>query len=144
MAADQPEEAQILAALNASSDGTLTGRMGIIFTAASAQRVAATMPVLGNTQPFGLLHGGASAVLAETVGSVAASLHGAPDRYPVGIELTCSHHRSARSGLVTGETAPLSLGRTLASYAISITDDSGALVCTARLTCLLRDVPQPA
>lgn len=119
--------------------GALAAAMGVVITEASAAQVAATMPVEGNTQPYGLLHGGASAVLAETVGSIAAAIHGGPGRYPVGIELSCSHHKSARSGLVTAVARPVSLGRTLATHIIEITNDQGQLVCSARLTCLLRD-----
>jgi 1,4-dihydroxy-2-naphthoyl-CoA hydrolase len=143
VAGDLPESV-ILDALALTSAGTLVERMGIAFISASADCVVGRMPVEGNTQPYGLLHGGASAVLAETLGSVAAGLHAAPDRYPVGIELSCTHHRSARSGSVTGTAVALTRGRTLATYGITITDDEGVLICTARLTCLLRDAaPQP-
>lgn len=138
MTAELPESV-ILDALALTSAGTLVERMGITFVSASADRVVGRMPVEGNTQPYGLLHGGASAVLAETLGSVAAGLHAAPERYPVGIELSCTHHRSARTGSVTGTAVALTRGRTLATYAITITDDEDSLICTARLTCLLRD-----
>jgi uncharacterized protein (TIGR00369 family) len=98
------------------------------------------MPVDGNTQPFGLLHGGASCALAESLGSVGASMHAAVTfgGYAVGIEISATHHRSARAGLVTGVATPLHLGGTVATYDIVITDDAGDRVCTARLTCLLR------
>lgn len=115
--------------------GALAERMGIEFESASAERVVASMPVEGNTQPMGLLHGGASAALAETVGSVAAVLAGQPERIPVGIELSCTHHRSARSGRVHATATPLSTGRTLGTYDIDIRDDEGRRICTARLTC---------
>ena len=72
--------------------------MGIKITEASPQRVVGTMPVAGNTQPYGLLHGGASCVLAETLGSVGAALHAGPDKFTVGIEINATHHRAARSG----------------------------------------------
>src|SRR6478735_4668618 len=85
-----------------STAGTLLERMGIEVTELSAQRAVGTMPVAGNTQPFGLLHGGASAVLAETLGSYAAQVHAGPGRAAVGIELNATHHRAARSGSVTG------------------------------------------
>jgi 1,4-dihydroxy-2-naphthoyl-CoA hydrolase len=128
----------------ADSAGSLADRMGIILLEASADRVVATMPVEGNTQPFGLLHGGASAVLAETVGSIAATLHAQRlhGGYALGVELSATHHRSARSGLVTGVATPLHLGGSVASYEIVIKDDNGDRVCTARLTCLLRRVPR--
>jgi len=137
-----PDGPVTAAALNGRL-GPLSAGMGIRFTNADAARLEATMPVAGNTQPFGLLHGGANAVLAETLGSVAAMLHGAPLRYPVGIELNCSHHRSARQGSVHGVCTPLSLGRSLTSHVISISDDDGRLMCTARLTCMLREFSPP-
>ena len=120
--------------------GVLPERMGIVVTEASAQRVVGTMPVEGNTQPFGLLHGGASCVLAESLGSLGASLHAmeAFGGYALGLEISASHHRSARSGLVTGVATPLHLGGSVATYEVIITDESGDRVCTARLTCLLR------
>ncbi len=120
--------------------GGLGERMGIEWLEVGSERTVARMPVAGNTQPFGLLHGGASAVLAESVGSVASNMHAGEGRFAVGIELSCTHHRSARDGYVTAVATPLSLGRTLASYDIVITDEEGERICTARLTCLLRDV----
>jgi len=120
--------------------GALCERMGVHLLEARKGRVVATMPIEGNTQPFGLLNGGASAVLAETLGSIAAALHAGPGRYPVGLDLNCTHHRSAREGLVTGVATPLSEGRTIASYDIKITDDAGRAICSARLTCLIRDL----
>ncbi|MDR8409504.1 hotdog fold thioesterase [Nonomuraea sp. 3-1Str] len=120
-------------------EGTLPHRMGIEFVEAAPERVVGRMPVEGNTQPYGLLHGGASAVLAETLGSVGAALHAGPERIAVGIEINATHHRSATSGHVTGVATRLHGGRTLATYHIEITDDQGRLVCTSRLTCMLRD-----
>jgi 1,4-dihydroxy-2-naphthoyl-CoA hydrolase len=122
----------------AMGQGDLGERMGIEWLELDVDRTVARMPVAGNTQPFGLLHGGASAVLAESVGSVASNMHAGAGRYAVGIELSCTHHRSAREGYVTAVGTPLSLGRTLASYEIVITDEAGARICTARLTCLIR------
>ncbi|WP_080047014.1 PaaI family thioesterase [[Actinomadura] parvosata] len=113
--------------------------MGIEFLEVTPERVAGRMPVEGNTQPYGLLHGGASAVLAETLGSVGAAVHAGPERIAVGIELNATHHRSASSGYVTGVATRLHGGRTLATYDIEITDEQGRRVCTARLTCMLRD-----
>ncbi|MFE0459355.1 PaaI family thioesterase [Kitasatospora sp. NPDC058965] len=118
--------------------GALCDRMGIRIQEASADRVVGTLPVEGNTQPYGLLHGGASAVLAESLGSTAAALHGGPTKYPVGVDLNCTHHRSVRSGLLTGVATAAHLGRTMATYEIVITDETARRVCTARLTCLLR------
>ncbi|MDX3576346.1 hotdog fold thioesterase [Streptomyces sp. FL07-04A] len=122
------------------SAGHLGTRMGVQILEASADRVVATMPVEGNTQPYGLLHGGASAVLAETIGSVGAMLHGGSSKIAVGVDLNCTHHRGARSGLVTGVATPVHRGRSTATYEIVISDEQERRVCTARLTCLLRDV----
>lgn len=121
--------------------GQLADRMGIEILEASPARMVGRMPVEGNRQPFGLLHGGASVVLAESLGSLGAALHGGPDRYPVGIEVSASHHKAATDGHVTAVATAITLGRTLATYEIVITDDEGARTCTARLTCLLRDRP---
>lgn len=124
-----------------SVDGTLVERMGMQILEAAADRTVARMPVAGNTQPYGLLHGGASAALAETVGSVAAALHAGEGRIAVGVDLNATHHRSVRDGWVTAVATPLSLGRSLASYEVVVTDGDGHRVCTARLTCALRDRP---
>ncbi|MEE1942194.1 hotdog fold thioesterase [Streptomyces sp. TRM 70361] len=126
------------------SAGHLGERMGLTITEASPEKVVGTLPVEGNTQPYGLLHGGASAVLAETLGSVGAMLHGGPGRLAVGVDLSCTHHRSLRSGTVTGTAVPLHRGRTTATYDIAVTDEQGRRVCSARLTCLLRDAPADA
>jgi 1,4-dihydroxy-2-naphthoyl-CoA hydrolase len=123
------------------AEGTLAGRMGISIVSASAERVVATMPVAGNTQPQGLLHGGASCVLAETAGSLGAFLHAGGDRTVVGIEISATHHRGARDGEVTAVATLVHGGRTLATYDIAVTDASGHRVCTSRLTCLIRDQP---
>ncbi|MBO1335414.1 PaaI family thioesterase [Streptomyces sp. VRA16 Mangrove soil] len=123
------------------SAGHLGTRMGIEIKEASADRVVGTMPVEGNTQPYGLLHGGASAVLAETLGSVGSMLHGGIRKVAVGVDLNCTHHTSARSGLVTGVATPVHRGRTTATYEVVITDEQDRRVCTARLTCLLKDSP---
>ncbi|MCA6091752.1 hotdog fold thioesterase [Streptomyces sp. SCA3-4] len=121
------------------SAGHLGERMGVHVAEASPERVVGTMPVEGNTQPYGLLHGGASAVLAETLGSVGAMLHGGPGRIAVGVDLNCTHHRGVRSGLVTGVATPVHRGRTTATYEVVVTDEQGKRVCSARLTCLIRD-----
>jgi 1,4-dihydroxy-2-naphthoyl-CoA hydrolase len=135
-----PVDLETLAAAAAASPGSLPERMGIVFTEVTPERVVGTMPVDGNTQPYGLLHGGASCVLAETLGSVGAALHAAREHggIALGIEISATHHKAARSGLVTGVATPLALGGSVATYEIVITDESGARLCTARLTCLLR------
>ncbi len=121
------------------SAGHLGERMDIRILEASAERVVATMPVEGNTQPYGLLHGGASAVLAETLGSVGAMMHGGIIKIAVGVDLNSTHHRGAGSGLVPGGATPVHRGRSTTTYEIVISDDQDRRVCTARLTCLLRD-----
>ncbi|MDI2126258.1 hotdog fold thioesterase [Yinghuangia seranimata] len=117
---------------------TLGTKMGIVVQEASVERLVATMPVEGNIQPYGLLHGGASCVLAETLGSIGSAMHAGPDAIAVGIEISATHHRSATSGLVTGVATPIHLGRTLATYEIVITDEAGKRVCTSRLSCMIR------
>jgi uncharacterized protein (TIGR00369 family) len=117
--------------------GALNERMGIELLEISAERVVGTMPVEGNTQPFGLLHGGASVVLAETLGSIGSGLHAHPDRVSVGIDINATHHRSATSGTVTGVATAIHLGRTMASYEVVVTDERGKRVCTSRITCAL-------
>lgn len=114
--------------------------MGIAVLEATPERVVGTMPVEGNTQPLGLLHGGASAVLAETLGSFGAVMHGSTIGRPlaVGVELNATHHKGVRAGTVTGVATPVHRGGSLATYEIVITDDKGDRVCTARLTCFLR------
>jgi uncharacterized protein (TIGR00369 family) len=114
-------------------------KLGIELVSLSHDEVVGTMPVAGNRQPYGLLHGGASAVLAETLGSTLAALHTLPERFPVGLELACTHHRSATSGLVTGVARPLHVGRSTSTCEIVISDEEGRRVCTAKLTCLHRD-----
>jgi 1,4-dihydroxy-2-naphthoyl-CoA hydrolase len=118
----------------------LAGRMGIKLLEMSPERVVGTMPVAGNTQPFGLLHGGASCVLAETLGSVGAVLHAARagGGVALGIEINATHHRSVSEGGVTGVATAVHLGRTVATYEIEVTDGTGARIATARLTCLIR------
>lgn len=129
-----------------STAGTLVERMGIEVTSATAERVVGTMPVAGNTQPYGLLHGGASAVLAESLGSVGAALHAGPGRMALGVDLNATHHRSARPGpdgaaTVTGVATAVHLGRSSAVYEVVVTDERGRRVCSARLTCAVLDVP---
>src|SRR2546427_7510040 len=107
-----------------TAEGTLAHRMGIKILSASGTEVVATMPVAGNIQPYGLLHGGASCVLAETLGSLAAALHAGPDRITVGVEINATHHRAATAGHVTGVTTRLYGGRTLPPPQNVITADA--------------------
>jgi 1,4-dihydroxy-2-naphthoyl-CoA hydrolase len=136
---DPEMEQRIREAFDGAGPESLVRRMGITIVEASADRVVGTMPVAGNTQPYGLLHGGASCVLAETLGSLGSALHAGPGRVTVGIEISASHHRGAASGEVTGVATRLHGGKTMTTYEIVISDDRGRRVCTARLSCLLRD-----
>jgi uncharacterized protein (TIGR00369 family) len=130
------------ALLESLARGALTDLMGVRLIHAAPDLMIGTMPVEGNTQPYGLLHGGASCVLAESLGSVGAALHGAQfGKIPVGVEINATHHRGATSGLVTGTARPLHLGSTLATYEVVIVDEQARRICTARLTCLLRPAP---
>ncbi|MCI0382981.1 PaaI family thioesterase [Streptomyces sp. CNQ085] len=126
------------------SAGRLGERMGLVITHAAPGKVVGTLPVEGNTQPYGLLHGGASAVLAETLGSVGAMLHGGPTKIAVGVDLNCTHHRGLTSGTVTGTATPVHRGRSTTTYEIAVTDERERRVCSARLTCLLREAPEGA
>jgi uncharacterized protein (TIGR00369 family) len=132
-------EQQIIAMFNDPDNDTLPGRMGIRILEASAQRVVGTMPVEGNTQPYGILHGGASCVLAETLGSLGSALQAGPGRVTLGIEISATHHRPARSGVVTGVATLVHGGRTMSTFDIVISDEQGRRTCTARLSCLHRD-----
>ncbi|HWU31535.1 MAG TPA: hotdog fold thioesterase [Marmoricola sp.] len=118
--------------------GALNERMGLQILEATAERVVGTMPVEGNTQPYGLLHGGASVVLAETLGSIGSALHGAANNMvAVGVDINATHHRSATSGVVTGTATPIHLGRSSACFEVAITDERGKRICTSRITCAL-------
>lgn len=117
--------------------GALDKKMGIEIIEASPERLVATMPVEGNTQPIGLLHGGANVVLAESLGSIGTQLHAGADRKIVGVDINATHHKSATSGIVTAVATAISLGKTLCSYNIEIKNDKGERTCTARITCLI-------
>lgn len=112
-------------------------RLGISVTAASVDEVCGTLPVAGNEQPFGALHGGASVVLAESLASIGSALQAGPDHSVVGIEVNATHHRAARTGVVTGRAVPLHRGRRVATWQVEMRDSDGKLTCTARVTCLL-------
>lgn len=123
--------------------GALNDKMGVRFVEVSPERIVATMPVEGNTQPYGLLHGGASVVLAETLGSVLSALHAEPlGKLAVGVDINATHHRSATSGLVTGTATPVHRGRSMVSVEVVVTDDRDRRVCTARITCALISTDQ--
>ena len=126
--------------LSDSGGGALTRKMGIEFLELSAELSIATMPVEGNTQVIGLLHGGAHVVLGESLGSISSAIHAGPGRYAVGIEINASHSRSVTSGVVTATCTALSLGRTLATHEIVIRDEQGRRLSTVRMTNMLLDV----
>ncbi|MEY3168716.1 MAG: PaaI family thioesterase [Candidatus Nanopelagicaceae bacterium] len=117
--------------------GALDKKMGIEIIEASPERLVGTMPVEGNTQPIGLLHGGANVVLAESLGSVGTQLHAGPSRRIVGVDINATHHKSATTGLVTAVATAITLGKTLCSYNVEITNENGERTCTARITCLI-------
>lgn len=144
MSHDSPDLMPLVAQMTALNPNSLLQRMGIEVTEASPERIVATMPVEGNTQPYGLLHGGASVVLAETLGSIGSAIHAGPDRIVVGTDINATHHRAARTGLVTGVATPVSLGKTLCSWEIVVSDEEGRRVCTSRITCLVREAPPGA
>ena len=126
-----------LAAIQARGIGALDKKMGIEIIEASPSRLVGTMPVEGNTQPIGLLHGGANVVLAESLGSIGTQLHAGADRKSVGVDINATHHKSATSGKVTAVATAITLGRTLCSYNVEITNENGERTCTARITCLI-------
>ncbi|MBO9873286.1 MULTISPECIES: hotdog fold thioesterase [Xanthomonas] len=129
-----------LAALNADCRDTLIAHLGIVFTEAGPDWLRATMPVDARTrQPYGLLHGGASVVLAESLGSTAGNLCVGPGRICVGLEINANHLRAARSGVVTGTARPLHVGRTTQVWEIHIEDAAGKPVCVSRLTLAVVD-----
>jgi uncharacterized protein (TIGR00369 family) len=133
----QPDKPDYLAIIRERGSGLLDQKMGIEILEASPERLVGRMPVEGNTQPIGLLHGGANVVLAESLGSIGTQLHAGRDRMIVGVDINATHHKSARSGYVTGVATALSLGKTMCSYQIEITNEDGQRTCTARITCLI-------
>jgi 1,4-dihydroxy-2-naphthoyl-CoA hydrolase len=124
--------------------GTLIERLGIEFLEVGPDRMVARMPVEGNTQPFGLLHGGATASLCETVASVGTAIAAGPEKLAVGIELNVNHLRSVRTGFVTCVAEPLTVGRSIAVWDMRVRDDAGRLVAVSRLTLAVRDSSPPA
>ena len=117
--------------------GALNEKMGFELLKMKPEEVIGRMPVVGNTQPYGLWHGGASCVLAETLASLGSFMYAQPERISVGVDINATHHRSVTAGWVTGTATALHLGRSVASYEIVITDDADRRVCTARVTCQL-------
>lgn len=120
--------------------GDLVAKMEIQFTDIGARRTTATMPVAGNTQISGLLHGGAHLVLAETLGSFSAAIHAGADGQALGIEIGATHHRGIESGTVTGTCTAIHLGQTLTTHEVVMTDEQGRRLSTARITNLIRRI----
>jgi len=135
---DVAKSAHALEIMQRRGLGDLADRMGIVLKELSAEKAVATMPVSGNTQPLGVLHGGAHAVLGESLGSFAANVHAHPWGYAVGIEINATHHSSATEGVVTGTCTAVKLGRSLTSHEIKVTDEAGILLSTIRITNFLR------
>jgi 1,4-dihydroxy-2-naphthoyl-CoA hydrolase len=130
---DRPDIPAEYAELNSALDT----KMGFELLSLTPERVVGRIPVAGNTQPYGLWHGGASCVLAETLASLGSFMYAQPDKISVGVDINATHHRSVTAGWVTGTATALRLGRSVASYEIVITNDAGDRVCTARVTCQL-------
>lgn len=136
-----PETADALDWATSRGIGALAEKMGFSWVELTVQRAVATMPVAGNTQPVGLMHGGAYVVLGESLGSMSANLHAGPGRLAVGIDINATHTRSATEGLVTGVCTPIHLGRSMTVHEIVISDDQGRRCSTVRITNLIKDMP---
>jgi len=130
---------ELLARLVESRGGALTRKMDVEFIELSAEHSVARMPVAGNTQVVGLLHGGAHVVLGESLGSVSSAIHAGPGRIAMGIEINATHSRSISEGIVTATCDALVLGRTLATHEIVVRDQQGRRLSTIRMTNILRD-----
>lgn len=123
--------------------GELDRKMGVEVLEQSPERVVATMPVDGNRQSLGLLHGGAMVAIAEAVGSWAAVIHASTmGKAAVGVDINATHHVSGLSGLVTATATAIRLGRTLTSHEVILTDEQGRRLCTARITNAIVDKRQ--
>ena len=127
--------------LNSMGRGSMSGQLGIKFTLIQEDKISATMPVDERTkQPFGILHGGASVTLAETLGSVAAHCSiDSTTHVAVGLEINANHIRSVRSGLVTGTATPIHVGRSTHVWKVDIINEDNKLVCTSRITMAIID-----
>src|SRR5439155_13889026 len=123
--------------------GPLMAKIGLEFLTVEPDRVVARIPVEGNTQPYGLLHGGATAALLETIGSFGSAMAAGPDRLVMGIELNVNHIRGVREGHVTATGVPLHMGRTTAVWDMRVHDDEGRLVAVGRLTLAIRETSTP-
>ena len=130
-------EPDYLSIIRERGSGALDKKMGIEITEASLTRLVGTMPVEGNTQPMGILHGGASVVLAESLGSIGTQINAGANRSIVGIDINATHHKATSTGVVTGVATAVSIGKTLCCWDIVITNQDGQRTCTARITCMI-------
>ena len=138
LAGMDPTEAARLA--NEHMRAGLAERLGIEWVEISGERVVATMPVEGNVQPYGILHGGATAALCETVASVGTAVQVGAEKRVTGVELNINHLRAVTSGKITATGAPLHVGRTTAVWDMRVHDDDGRLVAVSRLTLVIREL----
>ena len=129
----------LIARLVDTQGGELARKMGIELLELGAERSVARMPVEGNRQVVGLLHGGAHVVLAESLGSMSSAIHAGPDKIAVGIEINATHSRSVTEGFVEATCEALVLGRTLATHQITIRDQAGNRLSTVRMTNYIKD-----
>jgi uncharacterized protein (TIGR00369 family) len=130
-------EPDYLSIIRERGSGALDKKMGIEITEASLTRLVGTMPVEGNTQPMGILHDGASVVLAESLGSIGTQINAGANRRIVGIDINATHHKATATGTVTGVATAVSIGKTLCCWDIVITNEDGQRTCTARITCMI-------
>ncbi|CAN2196467.1 PaaI HGG motif-containing thioesterase, possibly involved in aromatic compounds catabolism [Candidatus Nanopelagicaceae bacterium] len=130
-------EPDYLSIIRERGSGALDKKMGIEITEASLTRLVGTMPVEGNTQPMGILHGGASVVLAESLGSIGTQINAGANRRIVGIDINATHHKATATGMVKGVATAVSIGKTLCCWDIVITNEDGQRTCTARITCMI-------
>ena len=131
---------ELIERLITTGGGELALKMGIKLVELSAEKSVATMPVEGNRQVVGLLHGGAHVVLAASLGSMSSAIHAGPGRVAVGIEINATHSKSATEGVVTATCEALVLGRTLATHQITIRDATGNRLSTVRMTNYIKDI----
>ena len=141
LAGMDPVEAARLA--NEHMRAGLAERLGIEWIEIAGDRVVATMPVEGNVQPYGILHGGATAALCETVASVGTAVRVGAEKRVTGVELNINHLRAVTSGNVTATGVPLHVGRTTAVWDMQVHDDDGRLIAASRLTLAIRE-PRPS
>ena len=132
---------ELYARIVETNGGELTRKMGVEYLELSAEHSVARMPVEGNRQVVGILHGGAHVVLGESLGSISSAIYAGPGRVAMGIEINATHSRSISEGWVTATCDALVLGRTLATHEIVIRDEEGRRLSTVRMTNILRDRP---